>query len=497
MTTSATFETLKDVRLDLFAECYYRDCEYANADELDDTFWNIDGHDRAEAIFVATLLGTTEPKVMPGKADGITVPEHIRIVAFFSKELPDLAKNAAWIYGVSRKVLRGQDALLDIIIGDAEAWTQKEGECGVYVDIDSLNDIEPLQDLASHLEDSVFSSVQRSGRGLRKRVEEDAEARTFAVGYTGMANSINGFQQRFDDDGRHKGRTRAALHDFASARGVEVDRTRAIIIDGDMVERCREGTGFRGTDWDLIYLGEAFVNARLGFTLEDGHYNFEECGGQGKKDAVWVVQHGMILSLARGFQNIEPDLNFADALKKADDVPAVQGFAAHSWSMYATDEIFHGATADGTCAGYLAKTGPHSLAVRIEREGTDVIHNIKSLTCGEVRSAVVSGAVTRGRENRIAALRSAAADIETRLASVDPATVHPLFAGFATCAAGRFRAVAKLSRDKVNQDRRGKNPRPAPPLRLQWRMKRPRTRSGVSRPASGPTSWAAMCSFAL
>ena len=32
---------------------------------------------------------------------------------------------------------------------------------------------------------------------------------------------------------------------------------------------------------------------------------------------------------------------------------------------------------------------------------------------------------------------------------------------------------------------------------LQWRMKRPRTRSGVSRPASGPTSWAAMCSFAL
>ena len=75
------------------AECYSRDCDYATADALDDTFWNIDGHDRAEAIFVATLLGTTEPKVMPGKADGITVPEHIRIVAFFSKELPDLAKN--------------------------------------------------------------------------------------------------------------------------------------------------------------------------------------------------------------------------------------------------------------------------------------------------------------------------------------------------------------------------------------------------------------------
>ena len=32
---------------------------------------------------------------------------------------------------------------------------------------------------------------------------------------------------------------------------------------------------------------------------------------------------------------------------------------------------------------------------------------------------------------------------------------------------------------------------------LRWLMKRGRTRNAVARPASGPTSWAAMCSFAL
>ena len=32
---------------------------------------------------------------------------------------------------------------------------------------------------------------------------------------------------------------------------------------------------------------------------------------------------------------------------------------------------------------------------------------------------------------------------------------------------------------------------------LRWRMKRPRTRSAVGRPATGPTSWAATCAFAL
>ena len=32
---------------------------------------------------------------------------------------------------------------------------------------------------------------------------------------------------------------------------------------------------------------------------------------------------------------------------------------------------------------------------------------------------------------------------------------------------------------------------------MRWLMKRGRTRHAVARPASGPTSWAAMCSFAL
>jgi hypothetical protein len=47
---------------------------------------------------------------------------------------------------------------------------------------------------------------------------------------------------------------------------------------------------------------------------------------------------------------------------------------------------------------------------------------------------------------------SAASDVESKLESVDPATVHPLFAGFALCAATRFRAVAEEARAEVADD---------------------------------------------
>ena len=47
---------------------------------------------------------------------------------------------------------------------------------------------------------------------------------------------------------------------------------------------------------------------------------------------------------------------------------------------------------------------------------------------------------------------SAASDVESKLESVDPATVHPLFAGFALCAVTRFRAVAEEARAEVADD---------------------------------------------
>ena len=71
----------------------------------------------------------------------------------------------------------------------------------------------------------------------------------------------------------------------------------------------------------------------------------------------------------------------------------------------------------------------------------------------------------RGGGTTIASLReradaqsAAAADINANLASADPATVHPLFAALATCAARRLSAEADEARTKAEKLRRGDRP---------------------------------------
>ena len=413
MSTHDVATVLEMVNADLRPECLKPSGTYGLTDDLDVGFWS-KPEDRSNTIVWATgQASSRERKLLPGRADGLTVAQQLRGIHWLRLRLKQVEKCEVWSNGTSPHAMTVAD--VHALDDGAMEFVDKEDEIGVYRQLFFVTDPEPSLALAEEQMSSHLVLVRESGRGLLDRVQSDDDTRTVIHGYIGehTAGTEGGFKKRFDEIERHKGATVEALERLARKQQLVVHEVRSIVFDRKAVEECAMAIGFTGNVRSVVLLAETVTNAIYGFQLNAGHLNWAPCGGLGPGDTYHLLMTSAVRTEAHKIRKADPKVTHEDALHRAGESPATMIFANNSNLLAYTHGLFDRVVVAGSYEGFLAQTGPGSIDKRLERFRTLQPGTVDDITYHEARGAYSS------KESNYTDLKLAAAAFNAALEGVE------------------------------------------------------------------------------